>query len=65
MRTFNICNYPYRISIQKFKVGFQLFKYEEYHYSIKSILSVSVFDPRIQSKKEKLFVSVSAVSVCI
>jgi glycosylphosphatidylinositol transamidase (GPIT) subunit GPI8 len=42
-----------------------MIKYDEYHYSIKNILSVSVFDPRIQSEKEKLSVFVSAVSVRI
>jgi hypothetical protein len=62
---FNIRNYPFCISIQKFKVEFLWSKDDEYHYSTKNILSVFVFNLRIQSEKEKLFVFVSAVPVCI
>jgi hypothetical protein len=40
-------------------------KYDEYYYSTHHLLLVSESDPRIMSEKDKLFVSVSAVSVCI
>jgi hypothetical protein len=51
-RTFNIRNYPYRISIQIFKVRFIRSKYDEYQYSTYHILSVSKFDQRIESERE-------------
>jgi hypothetical protein len=58
-------NYPYHISIWIFKVGFLRSKYNEYHYSTHHLLFVFESDLRIQPEKEKLYVSISAVSVRI